>query len=162
MCFHSRLNREAIGLCTEFSPSQLLVLHDKVLLSFCTGRTSFMLKFHLLLLRKRRAVRMFFLHSLSLKCPKLKITLMPKWHILGWHIQSSFTYSYAYIYIYAHAYVLICFYIYVTILHTSTFIIIYICNLPQNNKTGFILFSCIKNFKTEMGQHLKKFELRLS
>ena len=47
-------------------------------------------KFYVLLFGRKGEVREPFLHLLFFKCLRLKITNMPKWHILGWNVLISF------------------------------------------------------------------------
>lgn len=46
---------------------------------------------YILLLGRKGMDREFFLHLLLLNCLQVKIILMPKWRILGWHIMPPFT-----------------------------------------------------------------------
>ena len=41
-------------------------------------------------LGRKREGTVPFLHLLFLKCLQLKITCIPKWHILGWHVLNPF------------------------------------------------------------------------
>lgn len=92
----------------------------RIFFPFSTGSASFLWKFHFLLLRNRKKVRMI-LHLLFFKCLQLKIVNMPEWHIFNFFYRISFFYRLSMVPFNTHIH-----------MHTVTDLVLCGFNQPQN------------------------------